>query len=153
MNSLSIRKESVMARKFRSGQVFRSIPSPDFDFDVFRKQYCFFYGSLADSSRLGKVLGFNESPVLHPAKIIGYHCKFWGTYPALLDGPPGATIHGVAYEVQSSEEVQRLRAYETDNYRDVPCFIYIEGRGKVFGCTFKWDGEESFLTENPGSGS
>src|SRR5436309_12422122 len=109
MNSLSIRKESVMARKFRSDQVFRSIPSPDFDFDVFHKQYYFFYGSLSDSSRLGKVLGLNESPVHHPAKIIGYHCKFWGTYPALLDGPPGATIHGLPMKFR---ETKRYNACE-----------------------------------------
>jgi len=36
----------------------------------------------------------------------------------LLDGPYGAKVKGVAFEVQSAEQVKRLQDYETKRYRE-----------------------------------
>lgn len=89
----------------------------------FHKQFYFFYGSLMDSQMLEKVLQLGSRPELRPAKIIGYTCMLCGPYPALLDGDQGEAVYGMAYEVQSLEEKQRLEAYETDHYRNVGCLI------------------------------
>jgi gamma-glutamylcyclotransferase (GGCT)/AIG2-like uncharacterized protein YtfP len=113
----------------------------------FRKQFYFFYGSLMDSQMLEKVLQLGSRPELWPAKIIGYKCMLWGQYPALLDGDPGEAVYGMAYEVQSLEEKQRLEAYETDHYKNVACLIKLQNRSEVIGRTFVWNGEAADLKE------
>lgn len=59
----------------------------------------------------------------------------------------GAIVQGVAYEVQSSEEAERLQAYETDNYVARGCSIRFEDGRQVLEKVFKWNGEESLLKE------
>ena len=41
--------------------------------------------------------------------------SFGARIPRWRMAPPGAIVYGIAYEVQSPEEVDRLQAYETDN--------------------------------------
>ena len=100
-----------------------------------------------DPKTLAKVLRLPIRPTCYPAKIIGYSCKLWGSYPALVDNPPGAIVHGVAYEVQSPEEVTCLQAYETDNYRPRGCLIEFEDGREVAGKAFVWNADKSLLKE------
>jgi gamma-glutamylcyclotransferase (GGCT)/AIG2-like uncharacterized protein YtfP len=114
---------------------------------AFRKELYFFYGSLMDSSTLARVLRLRELPELRPAKIVGYHCKLWGPYPALVDGPSDATVHGTAYEVQSPAERERLEWYETYHYKNSACSIELEDGRMVAGRTFKWNEDPALLEE------
>lgn len=135
-----------MAQKFlkaqNAGDCSAIIFCPD---PAFRKEFYFFYGSLMDSETLAKVVKLGVRPELRPAKIIGYKCMLWGQYPALLDGKPGEPVHGMAYQIQSPHEKQRLQAYESDNYRDAPCLIELHNGNQVEGRTFKWQGEPTEL--------
>jgi gamma-glutamylcyclotransferase (GGCT)/AIG2-like uncharacterized protein YtfP len=98
----------------------------------------FFYGSLMDPTTLKRALNLKERPIPQLATITGYHCKLWGQYPALLDGPYGAKVNGLVYEVQSAEQVQLLQEYETRHYRIAGCRIQLEDGSKVSGRTFVW---------------
>lgn len=120
---------------------------PDHDYHAFRKEYYFFYGSLMDASTLAKVLQLSSLPMLYPAKIVGYSCKLWGPYPALVDGPTGAIVDGMAYEVQSSQEAERLQVYESDNYDPRGCMITFQDGRKVGGKVFKWSENKALLKE------
>ena len=91
-----------------------------------------------DPATLTKVLNLIEPPILHPATITGYHCKLWGPYPVLLDGPCGAKVKGLAFEVQSAEQVKLLQDYETKRYRKAGCRIQLEDGSKISGTTFVW---------------
>ncbi len=138
---------SPMARKFLKAANEGWEPKIYKPHQGFRKQFYFFYGSLMDSQMLEKVLQLGSRPELRPAKIIGYRCMMWGQYPALVDGEQGEPVHGMAYEVQSLEERQRLEAYETDHYKNVACTIKLQDRNQVTGRTFFWNGETADLTE------
>lgn len=134
-----------MIRKFLDGRHFER--DPNFDYHAFRPEFYFFYGTLMDPSTLAGVLHLQHSPKLKPAKITGYSCKLWGPYPALMDGPPGALVHGMAYEMQSPKEQKLLEDYETEQYRNGYCIIELEGDQEVMGRTFKWKGDNSLLKE------
>ncbi|KAJ5985707.1 hypothetical protein N7499_008002 [Penicillium canescens] len=112
-------------------------------------EYYFFYGSLMDRPKLAEILekpGWHE---LHSAKIVGCDCKMWGEYPALVRGSPEDVIHGMAFEVRTSKERDSLiaygTAYETGAYDLQDCVIDLDGRGRVNGKTFVWNGEFSSL--------
>ena len=94
---------------------------------------------------LAEVLHLEQQPTLQKATIVGYHCKLWGSYPALLDGPFGGKVHGVVFEVQSPEQVKLLQDYETERYELVACQIQLENGEKVSGKTFMWGGSEEEL--------
>jgi Gamma-glutamyl cyclotransferase, AIG2-like len=135
-----------MTRKFLQAQgrtwepePYAATPEP------FRREYYFFYGSLTDPHTLATVLKHRGPPQLLPAKIVGYSCMFWGQYPALLDGPPGAPVSGMAYEVQTPSERKRLEIYETSNYRLRPCLIELQGGREVDGSTFLWNADKAQL--------
>ena len=104
----------------------------------FRKQLFFFYGTLMDPTTLSKVLHLKERPLLQRATITGYHCKLWGPYPVLLDGPCGAKVEGVVFEIQSAEQVKLLQDYETKRYRNTSCRIQLKDGSEVGGRTFVW---------------
>ena len=98
----------------------------------------FFYGTLGDSGQLSWVLGFDELPILHPARILGGVVKEWaGKYKALVDGPESAMVQGCAYLVETQKQEDELRFYETAGYEVVRCGIFMEG-GRVDGCTFRF---------------
>ena len=101
-----------------------------------------------DPAKLMKVLGRTDKPVLLTAEIIGYKTKLWGSLPALLDGPTGPAVKGVAYEVQSPEEDALLAAYDTNHYATQLCCIDFEGGKELIGKTFGWCGDESELEED-----
>jgi hypothetical protein len=82
-----------------------------------------------------------------PAKITGYRVKAWGPYPALVDGPADAVVHGVAYDVQGREGRIRLARYETENYRDISCLMQVEDGNEVTGRVFFWNGDENDLRD------
>jgi hypothetical protein len=112
----------------------------------------FFYGTLMDPRILTEVLGLASKmkPDLRPGYIIGYSCKLWGQYPALVDGPPGNIVEGMVYNVQTVEDGEKLAAYETRNYGVKPCFItYTDGKepATAFGNTFTFAGHPRELNE------
>ena len=125
---------SAMLQNFLSGQNYTNEPEPSWK----PVQY-FFYGSLMDERKLTEVLRLTHPPVLRPASITGYSIKMWGPYPALVDGPPGNVVNGMAYEVQSEGHESRLARYETDAYRSANCFIKpASGGDRIVGKTFVW---------------
>ena len=110
----------------------------------------FCYGTLMDPALLSEILSLPEIPTLRPAKLVGYSLKLWGQYPALINGPPGAVIEGMVYEVEHGEHAQRLAKYETQVYSPVPCLIrFIDGKEpeEVTGTTFKYVGNPMHLKE------
>ncbi|KAL2869892.1 gamma-glutamylcyclotransferase family protein [Aspergillus lucknowensis] len=111
----------------------------------------FFYGTLADPSMLREILGLESeaSLRLRPAKIIGYECKLWGQYPALVDAP-GSIVEGVVYGVQTPQHGVKLAEYETGHYRAEPCrIVYTDANGpeQDLGYTLKFVGDERDLSE------
>ncbi|PWY82929.1 hypothetical protein BO70DRAFT_314333 [Aspergillus heteromorphus CBS 117.55] len=98
---------------------------------------------------LTEILFLDEKPILRPAYMIGYECKLWGQYPALLDAP-GSIVRGVAYHVHTVENGEKLAAYETDNYRIEPCLInYTDNHESEedLGYTFKFAGNPNDLSD------
>lgn len=121
----------------------------------FCKVFYFFYGTLQSPKILSHIL---EKPVhrssLRPASVIGYSCLLWGTYKALVDGPMGGVVEGVAYEVQCEEDEARLATYETNAYETAPCYIDLKGVGDgptppemIRGKTFRYAGDPDALRE------
>jgi hypothetical protein len=109
----------------------------------------FFYGTLTDPLMISEILELPEVPKLRSAHIIGYECKMWGQYPALLDSP-GSVVEGAAYHVRTTQDAKRLAAYETANYRAEDCLIrYTDGKepSEDLGYTFKFVGDPCELTE------
>ena len=76
----------------------------------------FFYGTLMDPSILSAVLDLDPAAAeqrkadfdLRPAYIVGYECKLWGQYPALVDGPGFSSIEGAVFQVRTVQEGKRL---------------------------------------------
>ncbi|KAF8252439.1 hypothetical protein K440DRAFT_645968 [Wilcoxina mikolae CBS 423.85] len=106
--------------------------------------YFFFYGTLTDPHTLAKVLEVNHVPITQDAIIRGYHCKLWGPYPALLDGPCNGVVRGVVYEVEDYKQKEKLEAYEDEMYESVCLIEFADGR-KVRGRTFLWKGNPKDL--------
>ncbi|RHZ69156.1 hypothetical protein CDV55_103947 [Aspergillus turcosus] len=109
----------------------------------------FFYGTLTDPLMITEILNLAEEPQLRPAYIMGYECKMWGQYPALLDSP-GSIVEGAAYHVRTTQDAERLAAYETGSYRAEPCLIrYTDGKepSEDLGYTFNFVGNLSELSE------
>lgn len=101
----------------------------------------FFYGTLADPAVLSHHLGLANEPVLFLAFLRGGILKTWaGKYRALIDGTESSVVAGHAFEVQSKDQEDALRAYETSKYEVVRCVIEI-GRRRIPGCTFRFVGE------------
>lgn len=117
------------------------------DYNAFHKRFYFFYGTLMDPTTLTKVLQLRSRPQLLPARLDGYNCMRWGPYPALLDGPPGLTVYGMAYEVDSPAEVERLKVYETDNHITKSCWITFRDGRELGGKNFGWDADKALLKE------
>lgn len=138
---------SGFARAFFNAQQSPEVNPAPWQPPPFRKELFFFYGTLMDPATLTKVLNLIEPPILQPATITGYHCKLWGPYPVLLDGPCGATVKGVAFEVQSAEQVKLLQDYETKRYRKASCRIHLEDGSKIRGKTFVWHSSVEELHE------
>ncbi|EED13826.1 conserved hypothetical protein [Talaromyces stipitatus ATCC 10500] len=88
----------------------------------------FFYGTLTDPYLVSEILGLDHEPAFRPAYIVGYKCKLWGQYPALLDAAPDSIVKGAVYHVSTAEDAKKPAAYETSNYRLENCWIeYMDG--------------------------
>ncbi|KAF4994319.1 hypothetical protein FDECE_13151 [Fusarium decemcellulare] len=100
----------------------------------------FFYGTLAESSVLSKLL--NVQPIYVNASIVGGVMKSWGKYNALVDDLDAANIlHGKAFLVENKDQENTLRVYETDAYEVVRCCIEMEADESVNGLTFRFIGD------------
>jgi gamma-glutamylcyclotransferase (GGCT)/AIG2-like uncharacterized protein YtfP len=141
------KRPSLMIRKFLKDQGRVWEPDPNYRYGAFHKELYFFYGSLMDPSTLANVLELQDRPELQPAKIIGYSCMLWGQYPALLDGPAGAAVYGMAYEVQTPAQKERLEVYETYRYQARSCLIRFQDGRTVLGKTFLWNADKALLEE------
>lgn len=98
----------------------------------------FFYGILADSAELKRMLDLDSEPELEDACIFGGTIKMWeNKYKALIDGSSTDKVNGWAYMVRSQEHEERLRAKETDKYEVARCDIHTQ-TGLVEGLTFRF---------------
>lgn len=88
----------------------------------------FFYGALADTVLLTRLLSLLESepPILTPESISGGLIKWHGKYKPLVDGVSTEIVHGSAYE-------------ETEKYEVTRCCITMASQ-KVQGLTFRFAG-------------
>lgn len=84
---------------------------------------------------------------------MGYTPEPWGQYQALVKGSEDAVVEGVAYEVQTEEDVRKLTRYETNAYELVPCTIYLHSElspkesHQISGLTFVYAGDPRALKE------
>ncbi|KAI0119941.1 hypothetical protein GGR51DRAFT_567868 [Nemania sp. FL0031] len=90
----------------------------------------FFYGTLADKDILGRLLqrpdGIDQA-ALRPAYVLGGKLATLEKYRALVHayGSKEEPVAGSAFLVQTREEEDALRHYETELYVVVRCLIYI----------------------------
>jgi gamma-glutamylcyclotransferase (GGCT)/AIG2-like uncharacterized protein YtfP len=111
----------------------------------FQVEYYFFYGTLMDRAVLARILQQHHRPEIYPASIKGWQCKMSGEYPALVLGSD--YVRGMAYEVRSPRERDRLTLYETDAYKLQNCLIEFEHGRSVQGKTFVWNGDTGLLRQ------
>ena len=72
-----------MARKFLQDQGRTWEDDPNVDYNAFRKELYFFYGSLTNPSMSAHVLKLRDRPQLMPSKIIWYTAVHSGLSPTL----------------------------------------------------------------------
>lgn len=103
------------------------------------------YGRLAEAENLRKVLERDEEPEYKEAMVTGAKmCKWGGKYNALVNGE--STIAGKAFLVDSEEDEDKLRFFETDMYEVVRCKIrFVDGGKEVTGLCFRFCGPEALL--------
>lgn len=103
---------------------------------------CFFYGTLAQSEILKRVLELEDEldpSVLQPAYVLGGNITTLGRYRALVNSnDPNSRVDGHAFMVQSEGQERSLRLYETNLYEVVRCDIKLVGESvPVQGLTFR----------------
>ncbi|KAG4263728.1 hypothetical protein FPRO06_03360 [Fusarium proliferatum] len=99
----------------------------------------FFYGTLTDPSFLSKLSGSNFQAEYHAATIRGGVLKTWGRYYALVDELSHTNfVHGKALLVETREQEERLRAYETNAYEVIRCSIEMGLEEPMSGLTFRF---------------
>ena len=116
-----------------------------------RPMWYFFYGTLKDPSRLASITRLEEIPDVTYAKVHHVELRYWGKFAVLVSGKTGAVVEGVAWFAPSVEVVNRLRAYETEAYRDGFVEMEFKNGEKVMGRAFEWAGDEEDLAESPNS--
>ncbi|KAK4939766.1 hypothetical protein LTR10_020050 [Elasticomyces elasticus] len=100
----------------------------------------FFYGTLADPQILRQHLGLDHEPSFLPAQVCGGQIRTWaGKYKALVDASVESKVCGSAFLVETREQEDALRFYETDKYDVVRCRIIYE-YGILNGLTFRFNG-------------
>jgi gamma-glutamylcyclotransferase (GGCT)/AIG2-like uncharacterized protein YtfP len=87
-----------------------------------KPNWFFFYGTLMNPEQLARVAGLDEKPELLEAAVKNRKLMYWGQFPALCHGEE--TIYGVMWYAPTAEIVERLRAYETDAYRETFLRMY-----------------------------
>lgn len=93
----------------------------------------FFYGTLADTDILARVLQRDEisADELQAAQVRGGRLTTWaGKYRAMVHADPQTPpVSGSAYLVKTREEEDALRFYETERYAVVRCRIQLSAGG------------------------
>ncbi|KAF1349794.1 hypothetical protein BDV97DRAFT_175495 [Delphinella strobiligena] len=110
----------------------------------------FFYGTLMHAEMLRDVLGIDELPHLRPATVVGYACRTWGQYPALVDGDMGEVVSGRAWELSDVNYAKRLMEYETNSYSIKAAQIFYTDSlspKDELGWTFKFTGRKTELSD------
>jgi hypothetical protein len=107
----------------------------------------FFYGTLMDPEVLARVAGLDKEPIMSRATIRRKRVRYWGPFRALCRGED--SVDGLVWYASSVEIVERLRAYESDAYRDTCVYAELENGKKIIAHTFFWNGEEEDLTVEP----
>ena len=118
----------------------------------------FFYGTLRSPKMLHRVCGAVSPLVtstdqaavaaaaasLRPARIRGWRIMIWGgAYAMLVPAAADAVVEGSAWRCDDPVHVQRLRSYESENYRMVVCDIEVDvedGAGAKGGEESKGEG-------------
>ncbi|EEQ84797.1 hypothetical protein RJZ56_007305 [Blastomyces dermatitidis] len=123
----------------------------DWQNDGPKKGWYFVYGVVADEYKLAAVIGDEETPVLHRAKVLGYKLMLWEAHLALTDGCSTAEVQGKAFYVESPLHARRLRGYMVEVLKVEPCRIHLEDadEGVVDGYAFIWDGPMNGLRSIP----
>ena len=70
----------------------------------------------------------------------------WGPYPALVH-KPNSIVHGMAYEVQTEQQVEILKHYETENYKLRGSKVKFSDGREVSGKVFVWNSDTALLKE------
>lgn len=133
-------RRNIMLEKFRA-DVEPSLPPYTYTPMPF-----FFYGSLTDPLRLQEVLRLAALPVFQPASVQCYKIMLWGQYPALVRGQINNHVDGMAFVVETEEQENMLKYYETDAYRIEGTRISVDGK-VVIGRTFVWASDPTELEE------
>lgn len=108
----------------------------------------FFYGTLADPAFLAEKLELEELPVLQRGMIKGYKVMMWGNYKAFIGGQSrGEVLEGSVYMVKTKEELEKLAAWEGENYEVDICDIFVKGDEKILGNVFVFCGGMHNLRE------
>ena len=122
-------------------------PNSENDPKLFPKQdqypvWYFFYGTLADPVRLRRLLNFGDEPSYVSARVRGTLGLWAEKYLALTDAVQGTgdLIQGRAFQVESQDQEDSLRYYETDHCEVVRCEIEM-AEGTVRGLTFRFIGK------------
>ena len=104
----------------------------------------FFYGTLADTRKLGRVIGRPvDQDKLRDAELRSGRVGMWkGKYKAMVDGDgvmQRQSIAGKAFSVATRQEEDELRVYETDAYEVARCEIWVDDNVQL-GLTFRFVG-------------
>ncbi|EXJ93720.1 hypothetical protein A1O1_02113 [Capronia coronata CBS 617.96] len=101
----------------------------------------FFYGRQTHPKLLLRQLGVNLEPTPVRARLEGARLRTLGAgkYEALVDGGAGSAILGWACRIDTNEQEDALRFYETEKHELVRCHIVTE-YGTVPGRTFRFAG-------------
>jgi hypothetical protein len=116
-----------------------------------RPAWYFFYGPLRDPALLHELLGLIGPPILTPARVWGFTTKYFGVYPAAVEGTATDWVGGMAWYVPRIEMAEWLRKYEEEMYVDRGVDIEFEGgeKGVISGRMFVWKGGAGQLCNGP----
>jgi len=134
-------KRNIMLERFQNYQ-----HKPPVSRYTYKPELFFFYGTLTDPLQLQQVLQLPEPPILKPARVPSRKIMLWGQYPTLVNGTFDDFVDGMAYFVETEEQLKMLQHYETDAYVVVGARIIVDGE-KVGGCAFEWLGDKGELRE------
>lgn len=118
---------------------FRSNGSKDMTPSPHQDEYpvlYFFYGTLADTERLGRILSCRADSIsLRDARVSGGRLTTWaGKYTGLLNAEnESARVPGWVYQVQNKDDENSLRLHMTEKYEVVRCTIEIPNDGCTAG--------------------
>lgn len=133
-------RRNIMLEKFRAD--VEPSPPPY----TYTPMPFFFYGSLTDPLRLQEVLRLAAPPVLKPASVQCYKIMLWGQIPALVRGSINNHVDGMTFVVETEEQENMLKYYETDAYRIEGTRVSVDGE-VVIGRTFVWASDPTELEE------